>query len=238
MMKLLEVRDLTVEAGGRIIVADSNLEMDEGEVVYLLGPNGTGKTSLIRSIIGYPGYNVVKGRILLMGEDVTETPMEYRVAKGLGLAHQIPPRLSGLKVRTLLEAICSRTKCDPEEVASVTQIQHLLERDFGRSFSGGELKRVELATLLAMKPKISFIDEPDSGVDVDSVKLIADGIRRLMDVSSSILVITHTAMITKYIKPTRVCLMINKRVEYCGGPELLEEVFEHGFKGMAGGNQV
>jgi len=237
-MGLLEVQDLTVEAGGKVVVDNTSLALEEGEVLYLLGPNGTGKTSLIRSIVGYPGYNIVRGRVLLEGEDLTGKPMEYRVSRGLGLAHQLPPKLSGLRVRALLDAICSRTKCSADEIASALQIQYLLDRDFGRGFSGGELKRVELATLLAMRPKVGLIDEPDSGVDVDSVKVIADGIRALMGVSRSVLIVTHSALISKYIRPTRVCLMLNRRIQYCGGPELVEEVFEHGFKGLVRGDQV
>ncbi|WP_440059605.1 ATP-binding cassette domain-containing protein [Thermogladius sp. 4427co] len=234
-MSILVVDNIRAEAGGNIVVQDARLEIGVGDVVFLLGPNGSGKTSLIRTIIGYPGYRVLSGRVLFENEDLTDKPMEYRVEKGLGVAHQFPPKLTGLRVSTLLESICRRKGCSVSEIAEATNISNLLEREFGKSFSGGELKRVELATLLALKPKVSLIDEPDSGVDVDSIKIIGDVIKRLIDSSpyKAALIVTHTAMIAKYVQPTKICLMLNKRIEYCGGPELLGEVFEHGFKTVA-----
>lgn len=234
----LKLVGVAVRAGGRVVVEEASLEVGEGELLYLLGPNGSGKTSLLRGIVGYPGYEVVRGAVLFEGEDVSAKPMDYRVSRGLGLAHQIPPKISGLKLRSLLGAICKKTGCDPDDVAREAGVLHLLDRDFGKGFSGGELKRAEMATLLALRPRVALIDEPDSGVDVDSIAIIARAAKRVVELSTrkAALVVTHSALIAKYLPPTRVCLMVSGRVGACGGPELLEEVFEHGFKGLAGGD--
>lgn len=234
-MKVLEVSDLKVSVGGRVVVNGASFEVGEGDVFFLLGPNGSGKSTLLRAIVGYPGLEVLSGRIIFEGVDVTGLAMEERVARGLTIAHQIPPKLTGVKCKQLLESLCRKTGCDPYEVANDLEINHLLERDFGRGFSGGELKRAEMAMLLAQKPKLPLIDEPDSGVDVDSIAIIAKAIKRLIESSPyrSALIVTHSALISRYIKPTRVCIMIKGSIRLCGGPEVVEEVFSFGFKELA-----
>ncbi|MEM4827433.1 MAG: ATP-binding cassette domain-containing protein, partial [Desulfurococcaceae archaeon] len=176
-MSVLKVADLTVAYGGRVAVSNTSFELNEGDLFFLLGPNGSGKSTLLRAIVGYPGLEVLSGKIVFEGVDITREPMEERVARGLTIAHQIPPRLTGVKCRQLLEALCRKSRCDPYEIANDLEINHLLERDFGKGFSGGELKRAEIAMLLAQKPKLPLIDEPDSGVDVDSIAVIAKVIR-------------------------------------------------------------
>jgi len=230
--RVLELRDLSVAVGGRVVVKRANIVLEEGSTLFLLGPNGSGKSTLLRAIIGYPGLEVLSGSVVFEDEDVTNKPMEYRVSKGLALAHQIPPKLSGVRVRQLLEALCRKTGCDPFEVASYLEIKHLLDREFGKGFSGGELKRAEIALLLAQKPRLPLIDEPDSGVDVDSIEIIARAIERLVKETPyrAAIIVTHSALISKYIKPTATCIMISGEVKTCSSPELLSEVFEHGFR--------
>jgi Fe-S cluster assembly ATP-binding protein len=226
---------LSVGVGNRIVLKDVSFSIDRENILFLLGPNGAGKTSLLRTLIGYPNYNIVSGRILFDGEDVTFKSMEYRVSKGLAIAHQIPPKLTGVRVRDLLNSICRKTGCSANEIADDIEINYLLNREFGKGFSGGELKRIEIATLIAQKPKLAFIDEPDSGVDVDSIALIAKAIRKLVNSSiyRSIVIITHSAAIAKYIRPTHVCIMMSGSIKLCGDESLLDEVFSYGFKGMA-----
>jgi Fe-S cluster assembly ATP-binding protein len=121
--RVLELRDLSVAVGGRVVVKRANIVLEEGSTLFLLGPNGSGKSTLLRAIIGYPGLEVLSGSVIFEDEDVTNKPMEYRVSKGLALAHQIPPQLSGVRVRQLLEALCRKTGCDPFEVASYLEIK-------------------------------------------------------------------------------------------------------------------
>lgn len=231
-LDVLRVVDLKASYGGRVVLEGVSFSVKPGEVFFLLGPNGSGKTSLLKVLVGYPGIEVLSGKVFFEGEDITEQPMEERVKRGLTIAHQIPPKLLGVKTRQLLEALCKKTGCDPYEVANDLEINHLLERDFGRGFSGGELKRAEIAMLLAQKPKLPLIDEPDSGVDVDSIALIARVIRKLVEESpyKSAVIVTHSALISKYVNPTRVCIMIKGSIKLCGGSDLISEVFAHGFK--------
>jgi len=186
-------------------------------------------------LIGYPGYSTVSGRIYLDGEDITDAPMEARVAKGLALAHQIPPRLLGVKVVHLLEALCRKNGCDVHEIANELEILHLLDREFGKGFSGGELKRIEMAMLLAQKPKLALIDEPDSGVDVDSIEIVARAIKKLVELSPyrSAVVVTHSALISRYVEPSRVCIVMSGSVKVCDGRDLIDEVFSRGFRELA-----
>lgn len=234
-MPVLEVDDLRVSVGGRVVVNGASLRVEEDNVFFLLGPNGSGKSTLLRAIVGYPGLEVTSGRIVFEGVDITGKSMEERVAMGLTLAHQIPPRLTGIKCRQLLESLCKKTGCDPYEISNDLEINHLLEREFGKGFSGGELKRAEMAMLLAQKPKLPLIDEPDSGVDVDSIAIIAKAIKKLVETSPyrSALIVTHSALISRYVKPTKVCIMIKGSIRVCGGPEIVEEVFSFGFKELA-----
>ncbi len=232
MKMVLGVKDLSVAISGRVIIRNSSILIERDSLVFLLGPNGSGKSTFLRAIIGYPGVEVISGNIIFEGEDLTSKPMEYRVSRGLTLAHQTPPKLTGVRMRQLLEALCRKTGCDPLEIASDLEIKHLLDREFGKGFSGGELKRAEIAMLLAQKPKLPLIDEPDSGVDVDSIEIIASAIKKLVRETpyKSTIIVTHSAQISKYIKPTLTCIMVSGEVKICGGPELLSEVFIHGFR--------
>ncbi len=231
---ILCINDLTVSVGSKTVLKNVSLTVNKNSTVFLLGPNGAGKTSLLRALIGYPNYNIVSGKILFDGEDITYSPMEHRVSRGLAIAYQIPPKLTGVRVRDLLVSICRRTGCSVDEIVDELEINYLLNREFGKGFSGGELKRIEIATIVAQKPRLAFIDEPDSGVDVDSIAIIARVLRKLIDISTyrSIVIITHSASIAKYIRPTHVCIMISGSIKFCGDESILDEVFSYGFKRM------
>lgn len=235
MVSVLHVDRLSIAVGERLILKDVSMSVNKNDVLFLLGPNGAGKSTLLRALIGYPGHSVTSGRIYFEGEDITEAPMEIRIGKGLALAHQIPPKLLGVRVRHLLEALCRRTGCDVHEIADELQVNHLLDREFGKGFSGGELKRIEMAMLLAQKPKLVLIDEPDSGVDVDSIEVVARAIKRLIDLSPyrSAVIVTHSALISKYIEPSKVCILISGSIKLCNGRDLIGEVFRHGFRELA-----
>lgn len=233
---VLCVEGLTVAVGSRTVLRDVTFSIDRSATVFILGPNGAGKTSLLRALIGYPNYSIVSGRVLFDGEDITHMSMEERVSRGLAIAYQIPPKLTGVRVRDLLLNICRRTGCSVEEIAGELEIEYLLNREFGRGFSGGEMKRIEIATVVAQKPKLALVDEPDSGVDVDSIAIIARALRKLISTSiyGSIAIVTHSASIAKYLQPTHVCVMVSGSVKICGDSSILYEVFRHGFKGVAG----
>ncbi|MCX8196546.1 MAG: ATP-binding cassette domain-containing protein [Acidilobaceae archaeon] len=234
---MLRLENVRARVEGKEVLKGISLSLREGEVLYVLGPNGCGKTSLLRAIAGYPGYEV-EGRVEFYGEDISSLPAEQRAARGVGIAHQIPPRLSNVNTGALLEQMCQKFGCNSvREVAELLNIKHLLGRPFGKGFSGGELKRVELATLLLQRPKLALIDEPDSGVDVDSVAVIAEGIRRLLSSSTrGAIIVTHSGLMARLVEPSGVCIMLDGRLVKCGGRELLEEAMGRGFRALVGGS--
>ncbi len=234
-MRMLRIEGLEVTVSGRLIIKNASLHVREGDVVYLLGPNASGKTTLLRAIMGFPNYHVTKGRILFKGVDITGYAMEARVRMGLGMTYQIPPKIEGLKVSELIKELLKRRKVELdyyEEIVSTLNIEHLLNRDLNKNFSGGEMKRVEVALLMAQLPQLALVDEPDSGVDVESVMYIAEGLKKLLrdGACKSMVIVTHTAFIAKYLRPTHVCVMKEGEIRECGGLELMNKVMKEGFK--------
>ncbi|OYT51175.1 MAG: ABC transporter [Desulfurococcales archaeon ex4484_204] len=232
-MLKLELKEVVVSVKGGTVVRHADLRVAEGEVLYIIGPNGSGKTSLLRAVLGYPGYEVVSGRVLFDGEDLTDKPMEYRVKRGLAITHQIPPKISGVKVGDLLAEILRRRGSTSEfkGITEMLRIEHLLNRDLNRNFSGGELKRVEIALTMAQSPKLALIDEPDSGVDVESLRFVARGVKEILNRSpfKSIVIVTHTGLIAKYIPPTKVCVMKEGVLKECRLPDFLKRALSEGF---------
>ena len=182
----------------------------------------------MKALMGIPGYEVTRGRVLLDGVDVMGLEPREKTRRGLAPAFQMPPKLHGVKVGVLLTHICRRTRCDPREVAKVMEIEHLMEREMGR-LSGGEMKRVELAAVLAQRPRVALVDEPDSGVDVESLAVVARGLKDLA-AEAAVVVVTHGAHIARYIPPHRACVLYGGSFKKCGGFEVVEEVFVYGFK--------
>ncbi|MCD6084632.1 MAG: ATP-binding cassette domain-containing protein [Desulfurococcales archaeon] len=231
---LLQVKDLAVKVGEKLVVRSASLTVNDGEVVYLLGPNASGKTTLIRAIMGFPNYRVIRGKLMYEGRDVTNVSLEQRVRLGLGMTYQIPPKIDGIKVRELLKELLRRRSAvsEYEEIISTLNIEYLIDRDLNRGFSGGEMKRVEVALLAAQAPRLALVDEPDSGVDVESIMYIAEGLKKLLNkrLTKSMVIVTHTAFITKYLKPSKVCIMKDGVVRGCGGADLIDEIMKEGFK--------
>ena len=233
MADVLVTEGLRAGAGGGLIVRRAELRVGEGETLYIVGPNGAGKSTLLKAVVGYPGIEV-EGKVVFMGEDVSDLPMDERARRGLVLSHQFIPRIDGVTVGELIEMVAkvSGSGINAEEVADLLEIRHLLEREFGKGFSGGEMKRVEIAVTLAAGPKLALIDEPDSGVDVESALIIAEGIREIVRRSpaGSVVIVTHTGFISKYVPPTSVCVMRSGELGPCSGPELLDRVLTEGFR--------
>lgn len=237
-MYVLEVLGLTVSIGGKRILKNINLNIRKGEVVLLLGPNASGKSTLVQSIIGNPKYKIEQGKILFFGEDITNLPMEARVLKGIGLAYQLPPKIKGVKVRDLIihmlrkRGITTNIMDELEKYASLLRVQHLLDREINVGFSGGEMKRVELLFTLMQRPKLALLDEIDSGVDVENVALMGKVINEhLVRNETSALIITHTAQIAKHVKADRAYVMIDGTIR-CEGDatKIVETILQFGFE--------
>lgn len=238
---MLKVEELSVSVEQKEILHQVNLEIKEGEIHVLFGPNGSGKTSLLMSIMGLPPYKVTEGRVLFKGKDITDLPVNEKARHGLGLSFQRPPTIRGLSTRKMLE-ICSKGNSDAGELASYLGLEEFLDRDINYGFSGGEIKRVELLQLLAQDPDLVLIDEPESGVDLESITLIGNAINRLLkrDVRLRMrrkmspkagLIVTHTGDILNYIKADRGYVMCDGHIGCSGHPqEMLEQIRGMGYE--------
>ncbi len=231
----LKVIDLWVKVENKEILKGVNLHVPKGELHVLMGPNGAGKSTLAMTLAGHPKYKVVRGDILLDGESIKDLPPEERARKGLAVLLQHPPELEGVKVAELLNKLIERygSNTTPQELLQKVGLSpSMLFRYFNVGFSGGERKRLELARILAMKPKIVVMDEPDSGVDVESLKYIAKNIEEMIKNGIGVLVITHYRNILRYVVPNRVHIMVDGRIVLSGGPELVERIEKEGYSGV------
>ncbi len=238
---MLTVTGLCVSVDETEILHHVDLEVNKGEIHALFGPNGSGKTSLLMAIMGIPPYRVTAGQILFQGEDVTDLPVHERARRGIGVSFQRPPVIRGLKTRQLVD-ICSKGQADAEALASSLDMGVFLDRDVNYGFSGGEIKRAELLQLLAQNPDLALIDEPESGVDLESIALIGEAVNRLLKRDIRLrerretspkagLIITHTGHILDYVKVDRAHVMCHGHIGCSGHPrELLEEIRKMGYE--------
>ncbi len=177
---MLHIEDLKVELGGKVILEHIDLDISPGETHVLFGPNGSGKTSLLMTIMGYPQYKVVWGKIFFKGVDITGLPINERANLGIGMSYQRPPTIHGLKTRHIVK-LCGRGKdLDVEKLAGMVNFVDFLDRDINAGFSGGEIKRSELLQLMAQDPDLMLFDEPESGVDLENISLVGHTIARLL----------------------------------------------------------
>lgn len=237
---MLEIEDLSVSIGSKQILKDFNLRINSGETHALFGPNGTGKTTLLNVIAGIPRYTVNKGRILFKGEDITHMTMDERSRLGIGMAFQRPPAIRGLKVKDLITII--NPQADSDAILKAMDFEAFAERDVNRGFSGGEIKRSEMVQLLAQQPDLVMLDEPDSGVDLENIKIIGDAINQLTEKdkrpsnrTKSGIIITHFGHILDYMKADRAHVMLGGAIVCSGNPgEILEQIKKSGYEGCAG----
>ena len=236
MTDMLNIVDLHVEAGGREILKGVNLTVKEGETSILFGPNGSGKSTLLASIMGYSTIKVTQGEILFKGKNITEMPVDERAKMGIGMMMQRPPNIYGVKLGDLLRATANDADKAIAE-ADRFRMEKFMEREINVGFSGGEIKRSELLQLTAQSPELLLLDEPESGVDLESIDLIGRKVHDILEERSdsngrhvSSLVITHTGQIMDYIGAKYGYVMKNGVVDRVGDPmELLKEIREHGY---------
>ncbi len=240
---MLEIKDLTVEVEGKEIIRDLHLNIEEGEVHVLFGPNGCGKTTLLMTLLGFPSYKVTRGRITFKGVDITNLPTNERVKLGMGMSFQHPPEIRGVKLGDMVNIAQGRKEEEIDEnvIALAKRLNisiDFLNRDVNLGFSGGEVKRSEILQLLAQAPDFIMFDEPDSGVDVENIELIGKIISELLDRNKmpskrekSGLIITHSGSIMRHIKADRAHVMLGGRIACSGMPdEITKNVMETGFE--------
>jgi Fe-S cluster assembly ATP-binding protein len=212
---MLVIEDLEVKLGDKEILKHIDLDIHQGETHILFGPNGSGKTSLLMTIMGYPQYRVTGGKIVFKGEDITYMPVNERAQLGIGMSYQRPPTINGVKTRQMVD-ICARGDVDAEALAKRVNFSDFLERDINAGFSGGEIKRSELLQLMAQDADLLLFDEPESGVDLENISLIGNSISSLLQRDFKVnaqktqkelheertkmgLIITHTGFILDYV---------------------------------------
>jgi Fe-S cluster assembly ATP-binding protein len=236
----LSIEQLTVEVEGREILHNIDLEMKVGETQVLFGPNGSGKTTLLMTIMGFPKYRVTKGKIIFKDRDITMLPLDERARLGIGMSFQRPPVVRGVKMRDMVAA-CFRGREQKESInqlAEKANLSDFLDRELNYGFSGGEIKRSELMQLLAQRPALTLIDEPESGVDLVNIALIGELINSLLEKDCPIperkcmgLIITHTGHILDYINARTGYVMCDGVIGCEGAPgEILATIREKGYQ--------
>jgi len=245
----LEIKDLTVQVEDKVILKGANLGLSKGEIHALMGPNGSGKSTLANVLMGNPFYQVVKGEVLYKGEDLLGMSPDERARKGLFIAFQYPVSIPGVTMASFLRTAVSARRGYEKELMPVGEFQKLLKqkmeelkiepsivtRYVNEGFSGGEKKRAEILQMALLEPEIAIMDETDSGLDIDSVKIVSEGVTRMYERARGqmgILVITHYSRILHFIKPSFVHVMFDGRFVVSGGPELAEELEQTGYEGI------
>ncbi len=244
---MLEIKDLHVSVNEKPVLKGVNLHVKHGETFILFGPNGSGKTTLLMTLMGFSGYTVTQGSIIFKGQDITHAPMYERARLGIGMSFQRPPTIHGLPTKTLVKMCSRKGEIDVEALADRVNFKDFLDRDINAGFSGGEIKRSELLQLMAQQPEFMLFDEPESGVDLENMRLVGTTVRTLLDGnadncqgtlrerqkrrSTSGLIITHTGHILDYVVADRGQVMY-KGVLCCEAPprKILEHISNHGYQ--------
>jgi Fe-S cluster assembly ATP-binding protein len=221
----LMIENLTVKVEDKIILDNISLNVRERENYILFGPNGSGKTTLLNAVMGIPPAQVVSGRILFYGEDITKKDVHERAQLGISVGFQNPPEITGVKLVDLLRLCIGKDvkhefSREEKKLIESFRLTEFLNRDVNVGFSGGERKRADVLQMMFLKPKLFLLDEPDSGVDVESFKLISQEIQRYLDnKGSSALVITHKGDILEYIRAEHACILLNGRLHCFADPD-------------------
>ncbi len=244
---MLQIEDLQVKLGDKKILKHIDLEIQPGETHILFGPNGSGKTSLLMTIMGYPQYEVVAGKIVFKGEDITHMSIDERARLGIGMSYQRPPTINGLKTRQMVK-LCAKDDVDEEDLAKRVNFEEFLDRDVNAGFSGGEIKRSELLQLTAQSPDLMLFDEPESGVDMENISLVGKTIASLLqktlagrqmkskmqaklDRTKMGLIITHTGFILDYVAADKGQVLYDGMLSCVSNPrEILDCVGKTGYK--------
>ena len=245
-MSTLTIRNLHVSIEGKQILKGLNLEVKQGEIHAIMGPNGTGKSTLAYAVMGHPAYEITEGEIIFDGQDIVEMPTDERSRLGLFLAFQYPVSISGVTVANFLRTALNarRRAVDPKAKGiSILEFRKMLKekmdmlkmdyafagRYLNDGFSGGEKKRAEILQMATLKPEFAILDETDSGLDIDALRIVSDGVNALAGDDLGVVVITHYQRLLDYIKPQFVHIMFDGRIVESAGPELALHLEEHGY---------
>lgn len=242
LSSMIDIRNLSVSVDGKRILNDVNLGIEQGETIVLFGPNGSGKTSLLKTIMGIPQYRVESGSIVFRGEDIAKSSIDGRARLGIGIVFQNPPAVRGVKLRDMLRICMEKSGPYKEERinedADKLNFTEFLDRDINLGFSGGEIKRSELLQLLAQNPEFMMFDEPDSGVDLVNINLVGKVINELIEKdkrkdkrTKGGLIITHAGYILDYVNADRAYVMLRSTVSCSGNSrDILNDIRAKGYE--------
>ncbi len=241
---MLKIIDLHATVEGEKILKGINLEINKGEVHAIMGPNGSGKSTLAKIVAGHPAYEVTGGQILFEGEDILEMDPDERARMGIFLAFQYPVEVPGVSnsmlIRQAVNAVRSERgidELDPlefedfieEKLKLVEMDDKFLDRSVNEGFSGGEKKRNEILQLASMEPRLALMDETDSGLDIDALRIVSDAVNKIRNSENAFMLVTHYQRILNYITPDKVHVLINGRIVKSGGKELALQLEEKGY---------
>jgi Fe-S cluster assembly ATP-binding protein len=240
--EMLKVQDLWVSVGDRQVLKGVNFSMNYGEINVLFGPNGAGKTTFMMALMGFPRYNLEKGRIYFKGEDITDKDLYERSRLGLGISFQRPPTVRGVTLRKIIKIITnggSSEESIKENIERLNLSGHL-DRGLNDGFSGGEMKRSELLQLMVQRPELVLIDEPESGVDIENIALVGEAINFLIgkdkvkDPKRGAIIITHTGYILDFVNADKGYIIFDGNLVCRGNPrDILSEIKKHGYRRCA-----
>lgn len=244
MAELLEIHDLKVSVEEKTILNGLNLTIGKGEVHVLMGPNGAGKSTLGNTIMGHPMYQVQGGSILFDGKDITNAPTNERAKAGLFLSFQNPEEVPGISLENFMRTSRGAVTGKPVKLfAYKKELQKRMdelhinpeyaERYLNVGFSGGEKKKAEILQMLMLEPKLAILDETDSGLDVDAVKIVSQGVEKFKNSSNSLLIITHNTKILEYLQVDYVHVLMGGKIIRTGDYSLVEQINESGFGQMS-----
>ncbi len=248
----LVIKNLHVSVEGQEILKGLNLEINKGQVHAIMGPNGSGKSTLANTLMGHPAYEVIEGEIWFKGQNIVELSPDQRSRLGLFLAFQYPSTIPGVSAASLLRTAINARRGQSDASGngsskgggiSMREFRQLLKekmamlkmdvsfatRYVNEGFSGGEKKRMEILQMAMLEPEIAILDETDSGLDIDALRIVSEGVNQLLSPNLGVLVITHYQRILNYIKPEHIHILVNGRIVMSGGPELALELEEKGY---------
>ena len=240
---LLKINNLKVNIDEKNILKGLNLDIGKGETHVIMGPNGSGKSTLAYSLMGHPDYDLVEGNIEFDGEAINELGADKRAKKGIFLSFQYPEEIPGVTVEDFLRTAKSAVSESPiglmkfkkllkEKMQDLDMSEEYASRYLNLGFSGGEKKKNEILQMSILNPKLAILDETDSGLDVDAIRIVAEGVNKFKDDKKSVLVITHYNKLLDYLKPDYIHILLDGRIVKTGGMELAKEIDEKGYDGI------
>lgn len=240
---MLEIKNLHVSIDGKKILKGVNLKVKKGEVVALMGPNGSGKSTLALAMMGHPNYKIEEGEILFKGKDIKGLEANERAKLGLFLSFQYPYEISGVSMSNFLRTALNTKRNEKinvfefkkmlyEKLSLLKIPKEFADRYLNEGFSGGEKKKAEILQMAMLQPQMAILDETDSGMDIDALKIVSNGINTLINGNLGILLITHYQRILNYIKPNKVYIMVDGRIVKSGDKELAKELEAKGYEGF------